>query len=127
MDYKIEFYKNVNSVSKSNINKMGLENMFDYYNGNDVSFLRFVATLNNNNWKASKETETDDYVVYKFFSDIYSNKLYIYYFKKRTYDIYIYIYLMEYSDKGDFDKFIQKYNRYGKLQANYGYNKNDRC
>ena len=33
-----------------------------------------------------------------------------YYFKKRTYDIYIYIYLMEYSDKGDFDKFIQKYH-----------------
>ena len=81
MDYKIEFYKNVNSVSKSNINKMGLENMFDYYNGNDVSFLRFVATLNNNNWKASKEAENDDYVVYKFFSDIYSNKLYIYFYK----------------------------------------------
>ena len=60
MDYKIEFYKNVNSVSKNNINKMGLENMFDHYNGNDVSFLRFVATLNNNNWKASKEAENDD-------------------------------------------------------------------
>lgn len=80
MDYKIEFYKNVNSVSKANIKKMGLESMFDYYDGNDVSFLRFVATLNNNNWKASKETETDDYVVYQFFSSIYPNKLYLYFY-----------------------------------------------
>lgn len=80
MDYKIEFYKNINSVSKNNIKKIGLEDMFDYYEGTDVSFFRFVATLNNNNWKASKENEQDDCVVYKFFSDIYPCNLYLYFY-----------------------------------------------
>lgn len=80
MDYKIEFYKNINSVSKNNIKKMGLEDMFEYYDGSDVNFLRFVSTLNNNNWKASKENEQDDCVVYKFFSDIYPGNLYIYFY-----------------------------------------------
>ena len=38
MDYKIVFRENDDSVSKNNIEKMGLKNIFADYNGLDVGY-----------------------------------------------------------------------------------------
>lgn len=78
MDYKIVFRENDDSVSKNNIEKMGLKNIFADYNGLDVGFLRFIATLNNNAWKVLRMEEQGEYTVCECSSSKHPSTLYIY-------------------------------------------------
>lgn len=75
MDYKIVFQNDVDSVTKENIEKIGLGDLFKDYDGTKISFLNLITNLYNNDWKVSKIANNSSSVSAECYSNIYPNKL----------------------------------------------------